>query len=503
MRPCIALLILLLVNCSVVDWLGGKRPKQQYCEQHPETDECHQEYPDADTKCRSNTSCMTPTSVCDLTGSMMCVQCVAPDQTSACPGTTPACDVDHTCVQCVAPDQLSACTGPTPACATDHTCVQCVAPDQTSACTGSTPVCGPSHTCVQCIAPDQTASCTGIAPLCGADQTCHPCTKHQDCSMSNACLPDGSCAQADQVAYVDPMLGSGNTCSKASPCKKVDDALKTSRPIVKLTGMIDEAVRINNQAVTLLAEPGTQLTRTGPGAILTIDGSSVVQVVDLAIVNGSTITGVGISLPLGNTCALSLLRATVAGNTGGGISATGGSLTISRSTITGNTQHGISVSGGQFDISNCLIAGNGGPLTSLGGVRFDQTSSGTRRFDFNTVTNNASADGNVVGVLCTAVAQSITFSNNIIYANQIGGTRTQVGGTNCNWRFSDIGDAVAGTGNLNVDPLFVDSPRSNFHLQSGSPVKDKADSSSTVNVDIDGDTRPQGAGFDMGADEIK
>jgi hypothetical protein len=341
-------------------------------------------------------------------------------------------------------------------------------------------------------------------------------------------MPDGSCAPVDQVAYVDPLLGgdSGGGCSLNAPCKLIMDALKKARPVLKLTGMSDEQVLVKDQAVTMLADPGTQLTRTSsPGIIMTIDGTSVVQIVDLTIAGGLGSTGSGISLPLGNGASLSLLRArlrnnaggglaatgsvvtisqsTISGNTGG-ITTTGGSTTISRSLVTNNTQSGISVSGSQFDITNSIVAGNGGAQTAFGGVRFDQTNSGLRKFEFNTVTNNVAADGAAVGVVCTLVTQPVTLSNNIIHSNQVGGTRTQVGGLNCNWSFSDIGpDTVVNTGNINMDPIFVNPSQGDFHLQSTSPVKDKADPGATTNVDIDGDARPQGSGFDMGADEIK
>jgi hypothetical protein len=62
---------------------------------------------------------------------------------------------------------------------------------------------------------------------------------------------------------------------------------------------------------------------------------------------------------------------------------------------------------------------------------------------------------------------------------------------------------VAGTGNLSSDPLFVDPVHNNFHLQLASPARDAADPAATLAVDLDGDARPQGAGRDMGADEIK
>jgi hypothetical protein len=429
LRPVAALLCLLFANCGFVDWLGGKRVKAEFCAQHPDNEECRQEYPDADTRCQSNSACMAPTPVCDLAGSMMCVQCIAPDQTAACTGTT---------------------------------------------------------------------------PICGADHACRPCSEHRDCSMSNACLPDGACAPSEQVAYVDPVNGNGSTCSLALPCKQVTEALKKKLQFVKLTGTISEFVQITDQTVTLLADPGTQLTRATAGVILAIDGASVVQIIDLAIANGLGSTGIGISLPPGNSASLSLLRVTVEKNAGGGISATGGSLTISRSTIAGNTQNGISVSGSEFDITNSVIVGNGGASTPFGGVRFDQTNNGMRRFDFNTITGNVAIDGSAVGVLCTLVTTPVTFRNNIVYANQIGGTRTQVGGANCNWAFSDIGpDAVSGTQNINADPLFVNPAQGDFHLQSMSPAKDKADPGGARSFDIDGDARPQGSGFDIGADEVK
>jgi hypothetical protein len=447
----LALACLSATGCGFIDWLGGRKLSPTYCEQHTDDKNCRDDFPDADTRCVSNASCMAPTGVCDLVGTRMCVQCVAPDQTSA---------------------------------------------------------------------------CDGVTPTCGADHACHACSRHEDCPLSSACLPDGACAAAAQVAYVDPIQGSGTACTVSAPCKKVADALGANRPYVKLTGTIDEPVQINNQNVTILAAAGTQLTRTSPGVILKVDGTSTVQIFDLAIANGLGGTGIGISLPAGNSASLTLRRVSVTGNTGGGLTANGGtlnivqstfsgntgggiavvggSLTLSRSTISGPADSGISVSGAQFDITNTIIAGNGGPATAVGGVHLDQINTGTRRFEFNTVTNNNGMDGAAVGVVCTLVGQPVTFADNIVYANQEGGTRTQVGGANCNWTHSDIGPvAVTGTGNISMDPRFVNPAQSNYHLQAGSPAIDKADPASTMDVDIDGDVRPQGSGRDMGADEVK
>lgn len=269
--------------------------------------------------------------------------------------------------------------------------------------------------------------------------------------------------------------------------------------------MLDEQVQVERNA-TLLAEPGTRLTSTTNGVILEIRGSSQVTIYDLTIAgaSGPAGTGIGISLPPGSSASLTLNRVAVTGSQGSGISTSGGKLILSRTTVTGNQGGGISMSGSQFDITNSVIAGNGGPQTAFGGMRIDQINTGTRHFEFNTVADNGAMDGASVGVVCTLVTQPIALSNSIVYGNQVGGTRTQVGGANCNWTYSDIGpDTVSGAGNINSAPLFVDSTQNNFHIQPASPVKGKADPGATVHVDIDGETRPQGSGYDMGADEVQ
>jgi hypothetical protein len=63
--------------------------------------------------------------------------------------------------------------------------------------------------------------------------------------------------------------------------------------------------------------------------------------------------------------------------------------------------------------------------------------------------------------------------------------------------------ALLGAGNLLVDPLVVDVLHGDLHLRAASPVRNAADPAATLADDIDGDARPQGAGRDMGADEIQ
>jgi hypothetical protein len=107
------------------------------------------------------------------------------------------------------------------------------------------------------------------------------------------------------------------------------------------------------------------------------------------------------------------------------------------------------------------------------------------------------------GVSCGSVVIPITISSSIVYANTVSGGGTQIGGSaNCTAMYSDIGpDTVAGTGNINADPMFVSTAQNNFHILMASSCRDVADPAATIAIDVDGDARPQGAGRDIGADE--
>jgi len=110
-------------------------------------------------------------------------------------------------------------------------------------CASPTPSCVvDTGTCVECTAGGNESECTGMKPACGDDHACRACSTHADCSASAACLPDGSCGDDSNVAYVDPSGSDNTTCTKSMPCTKVSKALATSRPFVKFHGTTNEQV---------------------------------------------------------------------------------------------------------------------------------------------------------------------------------------------------------------------------------------------------------------------
>lgn len=361
-------------------------------------------------------------------------------------------------------------------------------------------------TCVQCT--DGVRDCQGEPCI---QDKCQPCTQHAQCP-SRACLGDGTCADAGQVAYVRPD-GSGMDCTDTAPCKTIADALKV-KTIIKVEGAItDDKLTIDGKTVTILAAPHSTLTRSTSGAILEVKNDQAdVKIYDLEITMATTPkTDPAVSLSGGNP-KLTLTRVKIDNNPGIGILSSAGTLIITQSTISENGGGGIFVDGGSFDITNSFIVGNGAPtndpmagMPSFGGVLFNSPSSAsTRRFEFNTISNNSAKS--ITGVFCGTNMATATFANNIVYANQSDQGRLQIGGpsiVNCMWRYSDIGGLIPPLlmGNMDMDPKFVDPTTDKFQLMSGSPVKDKADPAATITVDFDGDPRPAGKA-DIGADEL-
>src|SRR5262249_39024049 len=84
------LLVVLLSACRHLD--------PYFCEDAPHHN-CNAI--DAGNSCTTDQSFSAPTAVCDVSGTMMCVQCTASEH-DACTATQPVCGDDHACRGCAA-----------------------------------------------------------------------------------------------------------------------------------------------------------------------------------------------------------------------------------------------------------------------------------------------------------------------------------------------------------------------------------------------------------------
>ena len=148
---------------------------------------------------------------------------------------------------------------------------------------------------------------------------------------------------------------------------------------------------------------------------------------------------------------------------------------------------------------NCTFTANN--ASSGGAVYYFSYDSASSFINCTFATNSASSQGGVIW--CNIPLDQevpITLKNCILWDN------TAPEGAEIHEQepliitYSNIQGDHAGTGNIDVDPLFVNTDN-DFHLQYNSPCIDTGTDDGAPADDLDGYLRPIGTGYDMGAYE--
>ncbi len=325
------------------------------------------------------------------------------------------------------------------------------------------------------------------------------------------------------------------------------DVASNGCEIIVRDGTYNEQINFLGKLINLHSENGAATT-TIDGSIGGAGGGAVVSFVtgetNSSILDGFNITnGDDRGITCNNSSSPMIVNCIISSNyspnAGGGINCSGGSNPIIQNSAIRNNSAGASGGGIATDaigstcspkVINCIIknnkAGLGNPAYGGGGIAFwsDWSPEATPPEIINCiiVSNTAGASGDNAGISLQRASSPRIINSTI--ANNIGGNCGGIGGynqtqpveiTNCivwgntnnqiyfyaaapNITYSDIEGGWAGAGNISADPLLNTA----YHLIATSPCVDAGDPASVLPTDdIDGDARPQGATYDMGADE--
>jgi parallel beta-helix repeat protein len=218
---------------------------------------------------------------------------------------------------------------------------------------------------------------------------------------------------------------------------------------------------------------------------------------------------------------------TVSSNAGSGLSLTGSDdATVTGNVISHNGESGLTLTGSGAAISNNVIVSNGGGglllytsdatftnnvvadnRTPTAGSAFHIVSSSPRLLH-TTIARNRGGDGSGIVIRNVGAADaSPAFINTILVSHTVGisvaaGNTATLNATLWQGNGTDWWGAgsIASSNGHSGDPAFVDPDGGDYHLELGSAAID-AGIAAGVTTDMDGEARPAGAGYDIGADE--
>jgi hypothetical protein len=423
------------------------------------------------------------------------------------------CPVGQACVdfQCGVPScSTQGCGAEAPVCdvATD-TCTGCV--DSSDCSRFDDTVCEPqTGRCVECLEQADCGSAT--EPVCD-EGSCRACRLDKECA-SGACGEDGACFPAAAIIYLRSDGVDAGMCTLDAPCKRIQYGASRTRAgrehIVMAAGLYD----LGHD--TEFIEPQTVLVKRifihGSGStIRSSSDSGAISMRIESVIRDLEIIGNGTGLDVGTSGRTVLERLKVGGTNVRAI-AMSGDVTMRDITVVGGgwgiqvrSAARLTLDGGAIklsavgiltyadsvvDISNLLIFG-------ASTMALDLSASWGGTVSFTTVVDSGTDSG--TGPRAVRCGTSgIAVRSSIIWAP--GSTERPAIDGGCTLASTIVGPTAV-PGATNVDPRFVDPAGRDYHLSIGSPARDAVDTGPAR--DFEGDPRPRGGRFDLGADEAQ
>jgi hypothetical protein len=194
-------------------------------------------------------------------------------------------------------------------------------------------------------------------------------------------------------------------------------------------------------------------------------------------------------------------------------------LFIQNSAAYGNQDGGFDIRAPNFSCANCISHDNvkygfrmwdgGGPFTLINALAYGNgwfplqlQSLGPTTYLYNSTFVNAPNDN---GYAIDTSASNLVIRNTIFSGFRTGLCNGSLSGVNDDYNIYDSNAPVGftlGAHSFNANPLFVNPTAGDFHLQAKSPAIDAGTTLPQVTMDLDGNPRPQGAGYDIGAYEF-
>ncbi|HIG12279.1 MAG: right-handed parallel beta-helix repeat-containing protein [bacterium] len=230
---------------------------------------------------------------------------------------------------------------------------------------------------------------------------------------------------------------------------------------------------------------------TGDGGGLYLDGSAASVEACIFIGNQAGQLGGGISMENQSAPTLTgvFFHANRSDGGGGGLAVNGGSATLLTCVLLDNIS---ALEGGaifaqnnaQLALDHTLVAANDAEGGTGGGLFLNSSTAILSQVTF--ASNSSQVDG--CGIFGANSAQ-VSLSNCIFWGN--GGSELIVPFGAAAGTFTNIEGGLSGTGNMDLDPLFVDPANRDYRLSAGSPCIDAGDPNGTLD--------PDGSAPDMGA----